>query len=550
MVAESTPSGVVRDAHIIRCQFPDVEIPEVSLTEFVLSTAAARGERPALVDGPSGRVVTYAQLVGLVRRAAAGLAAHGYGKGDVLGIYSPNVPEYAIAFHAAASLGGTVTTVNPLYTVRELALQLTDSNAAYLLTVPPFMESARAATELVPSIRETFVFGQADGATPFASLLTHGDQPPKVRIDPRTDLVALPYSSGTTGLPKGVMLSHYNLVAELCGANGRPDIVFPGDEDTLLAFLPFFHIYGIVMFLTFGLWHGATIVSMPRFDLEQYLEMVQRYGVTYLHLVPPVVIGLAKHPVVDKYDLSKAKWALSAAAPLGGPPAEAFTARLGTQLIQAYGMTEVSGATHVGSCLPGKIKPASGGTLLPNTECVVVDPESGQSVERGQQGEVWVRGPIVMRGYLRRDEATAATIDVDGWLHTGDVGHVDADGDVFIVDRVKELIKYKGLQVAPAELEAILLGHPAVADAAVIPSPDEDAGEVPKAFVVVRTPVPAEEIMAFVAARVAPHKKIRKLQFIEAIPKSASGKILRRMLVETERAKTLVDAAAPAPASA
>src|SRR5579859_3777921 len=545
MTANSTERTGTRFAHLIRCEYPDVDIPEMSLTEFVLARAAERGDKPAIVDGPSGRTVTYAQLPVLIRRVAAGLAAHGFVKGDVLGIYSPNVPEYAVAFHAAASLGGTITTVNPLYTVGELAQQLTDCGAKYLLTVPPMLDNARAAADRVASVKELFVFGEADGATPFASLMTHGDQPPAVSINLRTDLVALPYSSGTTGLPKGVMLTHHNLVAELCAANGRPDIVFPGEQDTLLAFLPFFHIYGIVMFLTFGLWRGATVVSTMRFDLEQYLEIVQRYGVTYLHLVPPIVIALAKHPVVDKYDLSKAKWALSAAAPLGGPAADAFTARLGIQLIQAYGMTEVSGASHVGSCLPGKIKPTSGGTLLPNTECLVVDPASGESVERGQQGEVWVRGPIVMQGYLGKPEATAATIDSDGWLHTGDVGYVDADGDVYIVDRVKELIKYKGLQVAPAELEAILLGHPAVADAAVIPSPDEEAGEVPKAFIVAKTPTPAEDIMAFVAARVAPHKKIRKLQFIDSIPKSASGKILRRMLVEEERAKAAAESGAP-----
>jgi acyl-CoA synthetase (AMP-forming)/AMP-acid ligase II len=536
-MVDRTQHTATRDAHIIRCQFPNVDIPEISLTEFVLGAAAARGDKPALVDGPTGRTITYAQLVGLIRRVAAGLTAHGFQKGDVLGIYSPNVPEYVVAFHAAASLGGTVTTVNPLYTVGELAQQLTDSQAKYLLTVPPFMDNARAAAERVPSVREIFVFGEAPGATAFASLLQHGDQPPTVDIDPHADLVALPYSSGTTGLAKGVMLTHHNLVAQLCAAHGRPDIVFPDERDTLLAFLPFFHIYGIVMFVTFALWRGTTVVSTPRFDLEQYLEMVQRYGVTYLHLVPPIVIALAKHPVVDKYDLSKAKWALSAAAPLGGPAAEAFTARLGTQLIQAYGMTEVSGASHVGSCTPGKIKPTSGGTLLPNTECAIVEPDSGAFLEAGQQGEVWVRGPIVMRGYLGHPEATAATIDADGWLHTGDLGYVDADGDVYIVDRLKELIKYKGLQVAPAELEAILLGHPAVADAAVIPSPDEDAGEIPKAFVVLKTPTAADDIMAFVAARVAPHKRIRKLQFIDAIPKSASGKILRRMLVEQERAQ-------------
>ena len=534
MVAETSTATATR---IIRSQYPDVEIPEVTLTELVLGEAAARGDKPAIIDGASGRTITYAQLVTGVRRTAAGLAAHGLSKGDVLGVYSPNVPEYAVAFHAVASLGGVATTINPLYTPRELAQQLNDSRASYLLTVPPFMDNAREAARQVPTLREMFVFGEAEGATPFASLLTHGDEPPPVKIDPRTDLVVLPYSSGTTGLPKGVMLTHHNVVSELSIAGGRQDIVFPGEADTLLAFLPYFHIYGIVMFLSFGLWRGATIVSMTRFDLEQYLELVQRYQVTYLHLVPPVVIALAKHPIVDNYDLSKAKWALSAAAPLGGPAAEAFTARLGTRLIQAYGMTEVSGASHVGSCEPGKLKPTSGGTVLPNLECVVVDPASGEAVERGRQGEIWVRGPIVMQGYLGRPDATAATVDADGWLHTGDVGYVDEDGDVFIVDRVKELIKYKGLQVAPAELESVLLGHPAVADVAVIPSPDEEAGEVPKAFVVLKTAASAEDIMSFVADRVAPHKKIRNLQFTEAIPKSPSGKVLRRVLIEQERAR-------------
>ena len=536
MVTQAAQSAGARAERIIRCSYPDVAIPDVTITEFVFGPAAGRRDKPAIIDGATGRTLTFGQLADAVRRVAAGLAAHGLVKGDVLGIYSPNVPEYAAAFHGAASLGGISTTVNPLYTPRELAQQLNDARASYLLTVPGFMGNALEAASQVPTLREIFVLGEAEGATPFASLLEHGDQPPQVSIDPKVDLVALPYSSGTTGLPKGVMLTHHNLVSELCAASGRPDIVFPGEQDTLLAFLPYFHIYGIVTFLSSGLWRGATIVNMARFDLEQYLELLQRYGVTYLHLVPPIVIALAKHPIVDKYDLSKAKWALSAAAPLGGPAADAFTARLGTQLIQAYGMTEVSGATHVGSCTPGKIKPTSGGTLLPNTECLVVDPATGDAMERGQSGEIWVRGPLIMQGYLGRPDATAATIDTDGWLHTGDVGYVDEDGDVFIVDRVKELIKYKGLQVAPAELEALLLGHPAVADAAVIPSPDEEAGEVPKAFVVLKNPASADELMAFIADRVAPHKRIRRLDFIDSIPKSATGKILRRVLIEQERA--------------
>jgi acyl-CoA synthetase (AMP-forming)/AMP-acid ligase II len=535
VVAQDARSAAARTERIIRSSFADVPIPDVSLSEFVLGNAAQRGDKPAIIDGPTGRTLSYIQLVDLTRRVAAGLAAHGLQKGDVLGIYSPNVLEYAPAFHGTAMLGGIATTVNPLYTPRELANQLNDARASYLLTVPLFMANALEAVSQVPTVREVFVVGEAEGATPFEELLTHGNQPLEVKINSKADLVALPYSSGTTGLPKGVMLTHHNLVAELASVAGRTDVVFPGEHDTLLAFLPYFHIYGIVMFLSYGLSQGATIVNMPRFDLEQYLELVQRYGVTYLHLVPPIVIALGKHPIVDNYDLSKAKWALSAAAPLGEAAAAAFTARLGTQLIQAYGMTEVAGASHVGSTLPGKLKPTSGGTLLSNIECLVVDPATGEALERGEQGEIWVRGPIVMRGYLGREDATAETIDEQGWLHTGDVGYVDQDGDVFIVDRVKELIKYKGLQVAPAELEAILLGHPAVADAAVIPHPDQEAGEIPKAFVVLKAPTAPEEIMAFVAERVAPHKKIRLVEVIDAIPKSSTGKILRRVLIEQER---------------
>jgi acyl-CoA synthetase (AMP-forming)/AMP-acid ligase II len=536
MVAASAGADVAFEANVIRSQDPEVEIPDLTITELVLGRAEEFGDRPALVDGPTGRTLTFRRLAEDVRRTAAGLAAHGFRKGEVLGIYSPNVPEYAVAFHAAASLGGIATTINPLYTSRELNQQLADSRASYLLTVPSLIGPALAAMEKIPSIRELFVVGEAESATSFASLQTFGDRPPTVSIDPRTDLVILPYSSGTTGLPKGVMLTHGNLVSQLVCVHGRMDVTFPSTQDTLLAFLPYFHIYGIVMFLTYGLWRGATVVSMPRFDLQQYLELVQRYGVTYLHLVPPVVIALAKHPLVDQYDLSKAKWALSAAAPLGGPAAEALTQRLGITLTQAYGMTEVSGASHVGSTQADRIKQTSGGRLLPNCECVVVDPLSEQSMARGEQGEIWVRGPIVMQGYLGRLEATAATIDSDGWLHTGDVGYVDRDGDVFIVDRVKELIKYKGMQVAPAELEAILVGHAAVADVAVIPSPDEEAGEVPKAYVVLKAEATAQELMDYLAEQVAPHKKIRRVQFIDQIPRSASGKILRRVLVDQERA--------------
>ncbi|MDA1117296.1 MAG: AMP-binding protein [Proteobacteria bacterium] len=517
-----------------RSLYADVKIPETALGAFVFAGAAARGDKPALIDGPSGRTITYAQLPALISRAAAGLAARGFKKGERFAILSPNLPEYAIAFHAVASLGGVVTTVNPLYTPGEVAKQLQDSAARFVLTVPPFLAVAREAAAQA-KVDEIFVFGEAEGATPFAALLAGDATPPAVAIDARKDLVALPYSSGTTGLPKGVMISHYNLVAQLCSVKGVTDAALITPQDTVLAFLPFFHIYGIVAFLNLALHQGATVVTMPRFDLEQYLQLVQKHGVTILHVVPPIALALAKHPIVANFDLSRVRGAFSAAAPLGDAVASALHARLGFRVSQAYGMTEVSGASHLGPTTEDKIKPASGGRLMPNMECKIVEVGSGAELPAGEQGEILVRGPIVMQGYFGQSGATAATIDAEGWLRTGDVGYVDADGDFFIVDRTKELIKYKGLQVAPAEIESVLLGNPAILDACVIGVANEEAGEVPKAFVVKKGEISAEEVMAWVAARLAPHKKVRAVEFVDQLPKSATGKLLRRVLIQQER---------------
>jgi acyl-CoA synthetase (AMP-forming)/AMP-acid ligase II len=519
---------------------PEVDIPEVSLTALLNERARRFPEKIALIDGPSGRSYTYSQLETLVRRAAAGLARHGFSQGDVLAIYSPNLPEYAIAFHAVALSGGINTTISPLYTVDELTFQLRDSGARYLLTVGPFLEKALAAARAV-GISRIFVFGEAGeageaaGVIPWAALLAEDGPVPEPAIAPRQDLLALPYSSGTTGLPKGVMLTHYNLVANVLQNAGSP--LAPGMDDTIIAVLPFFHIYGLVVVMNLGLYQGATIVTMPRFDLDSFLETMARHGVTYANLVPPIVLALAKHPAVDRHDLSKLRTIFSGAAPLGGELAEACASRLGCLVFQGYGLTETSPVTHVSPVDPARAKPGSVGFPIANTECRIIDLESGEPLGSGQRGEICVRGPQTMLGYLNRPEATAAMIDAEGWLHTGDIGFIDEDGHLYIVDRLKELIKYKGVQVAPAELEALLLTHPAIADAAVIPSPDEEAGEIPKAFVVLRGEATAEEILAFVAERVAPHKRVRLLNFVDQIPKSASGKILRRVLIERERAR-------------
>jgi len=518
---------------IFRGPYPDVDIPEVSLTDFILKTTGEFKDKPALIDGPSGRSLTYGQFEESVRRAAASLARKGLRKGDVFGIFSTNCPEYGVAFHAVAMLGGINTTVNPLYTAEEAAFQLNNSGAKFLVTSPQFVEKAREAAEL-SEVKELFVFGETEGATPFDSLLQSDGDVPKVAINPREDLVALPYSSGTTGLPKGVMLTHYNLIANLRQMDG---LDYFHHHDTLLCVLPLFHIYGLVVILNMGLHEGATIVTMPRFDLEQFLSLIQKYQVTLSHIVPPIVLQLVRNPIVENYDLSSLKMIFSGAAPLGAELSRECIQRVGCDIRQGYGMTETSPVTHSSPPNPDNMKLGSVGTAAPNTECKLVDFASGEELGPNQEGELWVRGPQVMKGYLNNPEATARTIDTHGWLHTGDIGYADEDGHFFIVDRVKELIKYKGFQVAPAELEAILLSHPAVADAAVIPCQDDEAGEVPKAFVVLKGKASAEEIMDYVAERVAPHKKIRYVEFIPQIPKSASGKILRRVLVEKERAK-------------
>ncbi|MGH9900670.1 MAG: 4-coumarate--CoA ligase family protein [Pyrinomonadaceae bacterium] len=519
---------------IFRSPYTEVALVESPLTEFVLRRAPQLADKPALIDGTDGRVLTYTQLAESVRRVAANLAARGFRKGDVFAIFSPNLPEYAVIFHAVASLGGINTTINPLYTAAEVARQLDDARAKYLITVPQFMEKAVEAARR-SGVRDVFVFGEAEGATPFAALL-EGEAPeaPAAKIDPREDLVALPYSSGTTGVSKGVMLTHYNMVSNLLQIEGTGHAY---GHDTLVCVLPLFHIYGLTVIMNFGLYCGATIVTLPRFELESFLHVVQTYGVTQAHVVPPVVLALAKHPAVEKYDLSRLKTIFSAAAPLGAEVARACAARLDCFIKQGYGMTEASPATHMAPHDPAGVKPGSVGMPVPNTECKIVDLTTGAELGPDEEGEIRVRGPQLMRGYLNSPEATAQAIDAEGWLHTGDIGFADADGCFFIVDRAKELIKYKGFQVAPAELEAVLLTHPRVADAAVIPSADAEAGEVPKAFVVPRSEVAAEEIMAYVAARVAPHKKVRRLEFIDQIPKSPSGKILRRVLVERERGR-------------
>ena len=510
---------------IYRSPLPDVEIPAVPVTEFILRRAGEVPDRPALVDGPSGRTYTYGVLAEMIRRFAGGLAARGLGPGDTIALMAPNIPEYAIAFHGAAVAGVAVSTINPTYTAEEVRFQLQDSLASMVVTIGLFVDTAKEAAEGT-GVQEIVVIGEApEGTIPVTDLL--GEPLDQVEVDLEEHVVVLPYSSGTTGFPKGVMLTHRNLVANLCQIEGGLAVE---DDEVALAVLPFFHIYGMQVLMNGLLAQGVTIVTVPRFDLEQVLGLIQDKQVTRFFAVPPIILALAKHPMVDQYDLSSLRQVFSGAAPLSAELALEAGARIHCEVVQGYGMTEMSPVSHLTP--PGQFKPGTSGVTVPNAECRIVDPVTGEDQPVGGEGELWVRGPMVMKGYLNNPEATAATVDADGWLHTGDIAVIDEDGHVTIVDRVKELIKYKGFQIAPAELEALLLTHPAIADAAVIGILDDEAGEIPRAFVVVKPgqEVTAEEITAFTQERVATYKVIRDVVFVEAIPKSPSGKILRRML--------------------
>jgi acyl-CoA synthetase (AMP-forming)/AMP-acid ligase II len=528
---------------IIRSHSADVTVPDVPITEYVLRHAGRLGDKPAIIDGPSGRVLTYRQLADAVRRAATGLSRQGLRRGDVVAIYSPNCPEYAVVFLAVASLGAINTTVNPTYTADELATQIKDSGARFLVTVPvpAVLDKAREAGART-GIEELIVIGTADGARSLAELLEAPPTPPEVAIDPGRDIVVLPYSSGTTGLPKGVMLTHRHLVANLRQCEGMQGFGGFQERDVVVAALPFFHIYGMVVILMLSLANGSTLVTMPRFDLVEFLGLIQKHRVTILPLVPPIVLGLVKHPAVAQFDLSSVRLVFSGAAPLGEEVARALARKLSCPVVQGYGMTEASPVTHLSPTIDAPFKPGSIGQVVPNTEVKIVDLVTGAVLPRGHSGELLVRGPQIMRGYLNRPRETAEAIDEEGWYHTGDVGYVDDEDWFYIVDRTKELIKYKGLQVAPAELEALLLTHPAVLDAAVVRKADEEAGEVPLAYVVLKPDeasrgTSGDALMAWVAERVSPHKRIRHVEFIDQIPKSASGKILRRVLMERQPAQ-------------
>lgn len=514
-----------------------VDIPEIPFGEMLWESAQRFPERIAVIF--QGHHVSYRELDGLASSFANALANLGVRKGDRIALYMTNRPEYIISLYGIARLGAVFTPMNPTYKEAEISHQLSDADVVAVVVQESLYPLVKSIRQRIKSLKHVIVVGQQAEADAylFRDLVRNASpkHPPPVPLSWAADLVALPYSSGTTGMPKGVMLTHQNLVSNNIQLISSGRIT---EQDKLLIFLPFYHIYGIAL-ICGGLYAGATLVIMEAFDLQRSLALVQQYGVTLYYAVPPILIALDHYPDLKQFDLASVRYIMVGAAPLAPDVAQRVQEKTGVRVLQGYGLTEASPVTHLNPVDQGQIKLDSVGITVPNQEQKIVDLETGErELGVGEVGELVLRGPHVMKGYWKAAEETAQTLQ-DGWLHTGDIGKIDADGYVYIVDRKKEMIKYKGFSVAPAEVEAALFQHPAVSDCAVIGKPDSEAGEIPKAVVMLRPgeEVSAEELMRFVESRIAGYKKVREVEFVAMIPKTASGKVLRRVLIEAERNK-------------
>ncbi|KAJ1704127.1 hypothetical protein LUZ63_003906 [Rhynchospora breviuscula] len=527
------------DSTIYRSVLPDIEIPNhLPLHSYCFEHLGEYADRPCLIDGSSNTIYSYSDVDRLSRYTAANLRHLGIRKGDVIMNLLRNSVEFAFSFLGASRLGAATTTANPFYTPAEIHKQASAAGAKIIITEMCAVEKIKdfaAEHDICVIITD----GHVDGYMHFSELIKEdtpqfGDLDSEIEPD---DVVALPYSSGTTGLPKGVMLTHRSLVTSVAQqVDGENPNWYMHKDDVILCVLPLFHIYSLNSILLCGLRVGAAILMVKKFDLLGFMGLVQKYHVTIAPMVPPIVVEITKSPEVDGYDLSSIRFVQSGAAPMGKEIQDAFKAKLPNAVFgQGYGMTEAGPVLAL--CLafakePYPVKSGSCGTVVRNAQMKIIDPETGASLGRNKPGEICIRGEQIMKGYLNDPTATKNTIDKEGWLHTGDVGFVDDDNEIFIVDRLKEIIKYKGFQVAPAEIEALLLTHPAIADAAVIPMKDELAGEIPVAFVVRSngSQVTEDEIKQFVSKQVIFYKRINKVFFTEAIPKNPSGKILRKDL--------------------
>ncbi|KAE7999761.1 hypothetical protein FH972_004162 [Carpinus fangiana] len=522
---------------IFRSKLPDIYIPKhLPIHSYCFENISKVGSRPCLINGSTGEVYTYYDVELTSRKVASGLSKLGIRKGDVVMLLLPNSPEFAFVFLGASYLGAMTTAANPFFTAAEVAKQGKSSKAKIVVTQACYYDKVKDYAH-ENGVKIICIDSPPKDCLHFSEL-TKADENdiPEVDISP-DDVVALPYSSGTTGLPKGVMLTHKGLVTSVAQqVDGENPNLYFHSEDVILCVLPLFHIYSLNSVFLCGLRAGAAILIVPKFEIVSLLGLIQKYKVSVMPIVPPIVLTITKFPDLEKYDLSSIKMLKSGGAPLGKETEEIVKSKFPNALFgQGYGMTEAGPVLAM--CLafakePLAVKSGACGTVVRNAEMKIVDPDTGASLPRNQSGEICIRGDQIMKGYINDPEATARTIDKEGWLHTGDIGFIDDDDELFIVDRLKELIKYKGFQVAPAELEALLLTHPSISDAAVVPLKDDLAGEVPVAFVVRSngSQITEDEIKQFVSKQVVFYKRISRVFFVDAVPKSPSGKILRKDL--------------------
>ncbi|TXG48706.1 hypothetical protein EZV62_024581 [Acer yangbiense] len=532
--------------HFFKSKLPDIPISDhLPLHTYCFQNVSDFPDNPCLIVGSTSKTYSFADTHLLCRKTAAGLSNLGIKQGDVIMILLQNCAEFVFAFMGASMIGAVTTTANPFYTSSEIFKQFKASRAKLIITLSQYVDKLRDTTtntdEKIPKIGQDFTVITIDEPPENClhfTLLSEANENdlPEVSIDP-DDPVALPFSSGTTGLPKGVVLTHKSLITSVAQqVDGENPNLYLKQQDVVLCVLPLFHIYSLNSVLLCSLRAGAGVLLMHKFEIGVLLELIQQHKVSVAAVVPPLVLALAKNPMVAKFDLGSIRMVLSGAAPLGKELEEALRSRVPQAILgQGYGMTEAGPVLSM--CLgfakkPYPTKSGSCGTVVRNAELKVIDPDTGCSLGYNHPGEICIRGPQIMKGYLNDAEATAATIDVEGWLHTGDIGYVDDDEEVFIVDRVKEIIKFKGFQVPPAELEALLINHSSIADAAVVPQKDEVAGEVPVAFVVRSNgfELTEEAVKEYIAKQVVFYKRVHKVYFVHAIPKSPSGKILRKDL--------------------
>jgi len=518
------------ESRVVSCDIKDIKIPDLTFSQMCWSRVDQYKDNVALVDAVDGRSLTFSEARSLARSFGSGLLRLGGQPGDVLAIVLPNMPEYPVIFMGASEAGFVITTLNPTYTAGEIKGQLVNSEAKYVVTIPQLMTKVKEAT--AGTDIKIIVPGKPDNSSCISleSLLKdQGNLTPSSQPN-LTDIAVMPYSSGTTGVPKGVMLTHRNLVGNMAQL-AHPEMEFMNREEVTVCVLPLFHIFAMNVTMSNMLWNGGKMVTVPMFEPNMYLKALLDHRPTFLHLAPPLVGFLASHPAVTPEHLTSVHTIFVGAAPAGQALINMFHKRAPkVRFREGFGMTEMAPAI---TFTRGNLEDTKGSTgqLLPNTKMKVLDLTTGEEMRAGETGELCFEGPQVMPGYFKNDQATAETL-IDGWLHTGDIGYFDENGHVFLVDRKKELIKVKGLQVAPAELENLIRSMTGVQDVAVIGIPDERAGELPRAYVVkADEKLDEKAVQEFVAAALSKHKHLAGgVQFLKEIPKSAAGKILRKDL--------------------